>query len=328
MSKKLYSTNKWKDRSRKRQEDELGKLRERRDAKRAIRRARIRTRTRETLPYKDMVAPGVFSLLHNAEEVINFLRDVKSSSGQNHLSFDFSGITSMTSDAVAAFVATTRVLHDTKLRGNLPKDPVAREMLIQSGFFDHVKSREPLPSVTRGHISQWQSKRVEPKFAQDLIHAGTKAIFGEFRHQQATYRVLIESMTNTRNHASEAIDIQQTWWATVYADVSSNCVCYTILDMGVGIFRSLKVRGLRKLYRALGVINNAEILREILEGRIESSTGVSYRGKGLPAIYRAAQNNRIRSLVIVTNDVYANVGKGEFKLLPVPFNGTLLYWEN
>ena len=328
MSKKLYSTNEWKRRSKRRQEDELKKLRRHKSAKRTLRRERARKRNKEKRPFFTVQAPNVFSLLRDPESVISFLRKIKSLSGRYHLSFDFKGITLMTNDAVAAFIATIRGMPDTKVRGNLPADPAVAELLTQSGFFDHVHSKKSLPSVTKGRIVQKESTKVEPKFAQDLIHKGTEAIFGTSKHQQASYRVLIESMTNTHNHAGDVPDDNQTWWATVYADLQSKRVCYTILDMGVGIFRSLKVRGLRKLYRALGIANNADIIKDILEGRVESSTGIKYRGKGLPAIYRDAQNKKILSLVIITNNVYANVENGEFRLLPVPFSGTLLYWEN
>jgi len=329
MSKRLYSTIEWKERSRRRQEDQLRKLQRRKFKKRALRRTRIRRRTTEGRPYQTIVAPSIFSFVRNPEGVIAFLRKMKSLAGRNHLSFDFAGITVMTSDAVAAFIATIREIPDTKVRGNEPKDPAAAEMLVQSGFFDHVRSKEPrTTSGTKGQISQWHGKRVEPKFAQRLIQAGTKGIFGTPRHQFATYRVLIESMTNTRNHASDSPSDKQTWWATVYADPNSNCVCYTILDMGMGIFRSLKIRGVRKsLARLLGITDNAEILKDILEGRIASRTGISYRGKGLPAIYNAAQTRRIRSLVIIANNVCANVDSGVFRILPEAFGGTLLYWE-
>jgi hypothetical protein len=328
MSKKLYSTIEWKRRSKRRQEDELKKLRRHKRAKRIGRHERIRKRTSQTRSFVPLQAPRVFSLLKDPESVIEFLRKIKSVGGRNHLAFDFSGITLMTVDAVAAFIATIRAMPATQVKGNLPKEPAVAEMLTQSGFFDHLRSRKRVPTSTKGRIAQKQSTRVEPKIAQDLIHVGTQAIFGASKRQQATYRVLIESMTNTMNHAADYAEGKQTWWATVYADLESKRVCYTILDMGVGVFRSLKVRGLRKFYLALGMRNNSDILKDILQGKVESSTGIKYRGKGLPAIYRDALSKRIQSLVIITNNVYANIETGEFRLLPKAFNGMLLYWEN
>jgi hypothetical protein len=95
----------------------------------------------------------------------------------------------------------------------------------------------------------------------------------------------------------------------------------------VGIFRSVKIGTIRKLYKMVGLRNDADILREILEGTVESSTGQPYRGKGLPAIYGQSNRGSVKSLVIIANDVYGNVAKGEYRLIRNSFHGTLLYWE-
>jgi hypothetical protein len=68
-------------------------------------------------------------------------------------------------------------------------------------------------------------------------------------------------------------------------------------------------------------------LRDILEGKIESRTGIPYRGKGLPAIYKAFLSGRISKLVIIANDVYANVADGDYRKMGTELGGTLLYWE-
>ena len=328
MSKKLYSTNKWKNYLRHRQEDELRKRQRHRVKKRALQAERIKRRKHEGPKFVTVTATNVFSLVRNPEEVTAFLRQVKFLGEKSNLAFDLSGITAMTSDAVAALVATIRGMPETRVRGNVPNDFAATEMLMQSGFFDYARSVNPLPPCTRGRILQKQSKKVEPTVARDLIHIGTEANYGAPRHHFSTYRVLIESMSNTHNHAGKQHAGTKTWWATVYADKLTGRVCYTFLDVGVGIFRSIKIGAMRHLYRLAGVTSNTRILRDILEGKVESSTGVAYRGKGIPAIYRLFQEGRILSLVIIANDVYANLTTGDFRVLPTEFAGTLLYWES
>ena len=51
------------------------------------------------------------------------------------------------------------------------------------------------------------------------------------------------------------------------------------------------------------------------------------RGKGLPKIHKWSTEKRIRSLVIVSNFVYANVEAEHYRLMSHSFEGTLLYWE-
>jgi hypothetical protein len=333
MGKKLFSTRKWKEYLKQRQEYEIQK-RNRRNKRggRAGRPSLAREIAAKNARrrFHLLRAPTEFSIIQNAPGVIAFLTALEYYSQQSNVTIDLSEVTLITTDAVAALVATLKRIPGG-FRGNLPQDSLAQEILIQSGFFHHVKSVQPLPQVLQGLITQEQSKKVQPDLAAHLIHVGTARIHGSKRPCQPAYRVLIESMNNTHNHAAKEQHGEQTWWATVYADVQRKTVCYTFVDTGVGIFRSVRLKGIRKIYRGVtrlvGVKTDANILRDMLQGKIESSTGVSYRGKGLPAIYRHAEAGRIKSLVIIANGVYANVSKDEYINLDTEFRGTLLYWE-
>jgi len=117
------------------------------------------------------------------------------------------------------------------------------------------------------------------------------------------------------------------WWATVYADTGRGKICFTFVDTGVGIFRSVRIGTVRKIYDLFGGKKDADILRDMLLGKVPSSTKLSFRGKGLPYMNRLAMEKRISSLVIVANDVFANVSSETFEQLRTPFHGTLVYWE-
>ncbi|MDP8989530.1 MAG: hypothetical protein M3N41_05535, partial [Acidobacteriota bacterium] len=94
-----------------------------------------------------------------------------------------------------------------------------------------------------------------------------------------------------------------------------------------GIFKSVRFDKLRSFYKMVGFKSNADLLLDILHGKVESSTGYDYRGKGLPAIYQQFVRGGLQALVFVANDVYANIGRNEYRTLPEPFNGTVIYWE-
>ncbi len=168
---------------------------------------------------------------------------------------------------------------------------------------------------------------MEPRTSRDLIHHGRRAIHGEARRCSAAYRTLIESINNTHNHAAGDGAAEETWWATVYADPERGRVCFTFVDTGVGIFRSVNIGVWRRIYKGLGLRDDADILRDILLGNVASRTGKPFRGKGLPAIYALSKSGEIKSLVIIANDVYGNVDRGEFRVMRTSFRGTLLYWE-
>jgi hypothetical protein len=277
----------------------------------------------------------VFSIVNNAEAAIDFFATLEFYSQKYIINIDLSNVETLTTDAIAALIATLRRL-DINARGNLPNNRDAQRMLLESGFFAHVSNSQQLPEVKRGSIQQQKSKKVEPVIARDLVHFGTKSILGSSQKCTAAYSTLIECMANTRNHASgrnehkkwQAIKKRppELWWATVYADTGRKKICFTFVDTGVGIFRSVRIGTVRRIYEFVsGGSNDPEILRDMLLGKVPSSTRLSFRGKGLPYINRLAMERRISSLVIVANDVYANVNSGVFEKLHAPFHGTLSF---
>jgi hypothetical protein len=164
------------------------------------------------------------------------------------LNLDLSGVQQITTDAIAALIATVLRL-GVPVAGNLPINTDAQRMLMDSGFFEYVNSTQNLPKIKRGSIKRQKSRMVEPLVARDLVHFGTKSIFGASQKSTAAYSTLIECMANTRNHASGRSDknkpekkrIPETWWATVYADAGRGKICFTFVDTGVGIFRSVRL---------------------------------------------------------------------------------------
>jgi hypothetical protein len=332
MSKKLFSTERWKRYLKSRQ------LAQDRNAKRRRHRGKQQKRHQQPIAQRafyTLAAPSNFSIVQNSTATIAFLNNLRFYSAKYNINLDLSRVASLTTDAIAALVATTGALTraGTLINGVSPNDAVAQRILIGSGFFDHYHSQQPLPHVPHGQILREKSKKVQPDLARDLIHFGIKALTGIDGKCSAAYRVLIESMSNTHNHALSAKARRdrsqegETWWATVYADAERKRVCFTFVDVGVGIFESVRLGKIRFLYRLVGLRKDTDILRDLLQGKVESSTGYSYRGKGLPAINRLSEAGRIESLIIVANDVYANVSASEYKILPVAFRGTLLYWE-
>lgn len=284
--------------------------------------------TRQRRTFASISVPSTFSMRRNPEGTITFLRAVSFYGKGHNLNLDLSGVTEITTDAIAALIATIKPIEDRAVViGNFPADDACRETLVQSGFFSYVKAAKPLPACKKGMIARRQSKKVEPMIARDLIRLGTEGTYGSPRRCQAAYRTMIESMNNTHNHAGGKRDLRELWWLTVYAEPAQGHVSYTFLDTGVGILQSVRVGTIRRAYKLLGLTDDARILQDILEGKVESSTGIPHRGKGLPAIYRLSQEGRIKSLVIVANDVYANVDARDYRTLPQAFHGTLLYWE-
>lgn len=280
--------------------------------------------------YQSIVAPERFSFLQNPEGMNEFFSSFRAVGRTMHILLDMRGVVFITPEAIAALLAMTKDMPDTIVRGNLPDEERAKQVLLESGLFEHVKSQVPLPNRKLGKMKQLRSKRVEPQTAKELIVCGTEQAFGQCapcRATRASYATLIELMGNTHAHAAGKHEATKPWWASVYGDATRKRVCYCFLDTGVGIFRSVKLGAVKRAFRRLGFRKNAEILMDILQGRIESRTGLSYRGKGLPSIFKKYTSGDLKLLFILTNNVFADLDANDIRSLDTSFKGTLLYWE-
>jgi len=339
MSKKLISREKWKGHLSARQLAELKKYHSRNNISGAV---EVRKGSKH---YHNLYVPGRFSLRENPNEVIFFLNEIELLGKQSSLHLNFDNVQLITPEAIAALIATISkaTLASTAIRGNVPVCASCKQILEESGFFDHVKFRRSLLGVSRGRIQRRQSKKVESVVALELITTSTQQI-GK-AHSEASYRILIEGMGNTLDHAKAAAVAStifnghvgsrnralehdsETWWAMAYADSSKGCVCFVFLDTGVGIFKSVKIKKLRKLFKVLRLESDTELMRELLLGELGSRTGLAYRGKGLPAIRELNDLGEVKELTLITNRVIADISANSYKQLDYTFHGTLLYWE-
>lgn len=335
--KKIYSTNEWKALSKRRLKKELERRRTRPQRilgyKKELREEKIQEkqgRLRQRGKWETIKTPKHFSFINNAQEMIDFLTLLRRTAKEGkNLNIDMSEIESLTSDAITVYLSKIRddrFLSHMQLRGNEPKDPGLRERWRQSGFYKHVYSTQRIRPDNMGRIQKRKSDKVEPETAKELIFFATNVLYGAPRKLFGVYRTLIECMNNTRNHASKDKDFES-WWATVYCDEGAKKACFSFVDNGIGIFRSVRIRGFLRNLASLVYKTHADFMRDILRGQVGSRTGLPYRGKGLPSIYEVLQRGDIDNLIIITNDVYADVAQDRFETLARPFRGTFLYWE-
>lgn len=153
-------------------------------------------------------------------------------------------------------------------------------------------------------------------------------LYGQDQQHQDLYRILIELMANTHNHAKGQREHAEQWWTSAYCP-NRNRTCFTFVDNGVGIFRSVgeTMTGLKKFAQRLGIKDNLDFLSNLLRGQLRSSTGLENRGKGIPMIYELSMKEKVENLTVITNDVFAKVGTNDLRSLKTEFVGTLWYWE-
>jgi hypothetical protein len=339
--KKLYSQSKQRKFARKKQIKALEKIRHRKKvikvlniAKRAYQKL-SRTQRRGFQPYrkrKVLSAPDNFSFINNTEKLIIFFNEMeKIFNSKCDVFVDFSNIKYLTPDSLVVFISKIKdrqFNNGMNCSGNEPEDKELRQKFVQSGFYDIVISRSLNRQQPTGSFRQKKSKSVEAEMADDLITFVTMKLYKEYRKCGGVTNALLESMGNTRGHAAAGRKNHfETWWVAAQCDIKEKKAYYSFVDNGVGIFKSKQPSVLQQTLNILRIKSNAELLMKMLRRQIPSSTGIAYRGRGLPSIFKSMKRGDIANLIIISNDVYANVAQDDYRRLSPPFNGTFLYWE-
>lgn len=280
-----------------------------------------------------ITAPADFSIIKNPEAMISFMEIMRQElrKGKN-IHIEMKDIKGISCEAIAYLlcnISDPKFCNGKSCTGSTPSDAKIADIIKKSGFYTHVKSVNKADTDEYEKIFKRTGKKVELKFIEKIINFSTVLVYGQKTKVGGIYRTLVECMANTRDHASDAGKQHVPWWTTVYFNEQDKRACFTFLDNGIGIFKSIRLKKFVHIFtKTFGANPNKRVLREILEGTLPSSTGIPYRGKGLPSIYRAFKRGQISRLIIISNDVYANLETGLFLELKNQFRGTLLYWED
>lgn len=227
-------------------------------------------------------APVALSLVEEPRLSVSFFRNLQSHAKHRDVFVDLSEVKTITPDAIALLLANVRQLGERGLwvSGNYPNEPAAVETIRESGFNDYLKTSMPPSDTRRGAIVRQDllqhSKQADGEYARKLIDFAEKDGADRLRLKIA-YAHLVECMGNTHQHAGQRPG-EQTWWASVFRDTRRQRDCFTFIDMGVGIFNSAELSFRLRVYKLSG-FRRQQILQELLEGKIPSSSGKSYRGR-------------------------------------------------
>jgi hypothetical protein len=147
-------------------------------------------------------------------------------------------------------------------------------------------------------------------------------------NRKGIYMMLLELMANTRQHAVPEKPEAKRWWTLLFRDDRSKKAQFVFLDTGVGILDSVRTKFEKFVAKLPFIDNQPRILQEIMKGSFRTRTGLSYRGKGLPAIRQyLADREHFANLKIITNNVMADVSADSYLALTSRFPGTLFFWE-
>jgi hypothetical protein len=291
--------------------------------------------------YKIIKAPQNFSMTKNTEETLKFIGKLERCYEKKQKTFiDLFEVNNIASGAIVVLLSILIKFKTSKIgfNGNFPKNPKAKSNLTASGFLDHLFLKNIPQSDTYAFekdICTHADREVDSSLSAKLIGKASKFIWGEERACRGVQRIFVELMQNTYNHASRK-EGEQYWWASVKNSIDDNKVRFSFIDYGVGIFDSLahkkpggKFSKIANILIGLVASNkNDELLKKLVEGEIHKIAQISYyRGKGLPGIWNACNNNAVSNLMIISNDALADFSRKNFVKLDNKLSGTFVYWE-
>lgn len=293
--------------------------------------------------YLKVSAPENFSLIENPDNVIQFINKLNNAyEDRKKVFIVLKDIKKMQYDALVVLLSIMVQFKAKRIafNGDFPKDYIARTKLEESGFFKYLyksfkeEERYYLTKKDLIHTHAW--KNVDSKLSASLIKEAANHIWENEYRCPGAQRTLIELMQNTNNHANISEEGVKHWWLSITPFKSEKKVSFSFLDFGVGVFKSLNNKTPEnkffgwadKLLKRFTIGNNVELLKLILSGDFHQTvTGKHFRGKGLPGIMETYRRKQITNLHIITNNVYANISKNDFKIIKHSFTGTFIYWE-
>jgi hypothetical protein len=106
-----------------------------------------------------------------------------------------------------------------------------------------------------------------------------------------------------------------------------NKVKFCFVDNGRGILKTLRKKFPDKIATLIGGNLGNSIIKRAFEGEFGSRTKLSNRGRGLKAIKKGFELGYIKSLKVITNNVFYDFENGAVEELKEDFDGTFYFWE-
>ena len=274
------------------------------------------------------VPPRVFSLRDNTEPVLKFISELKSYKNiKKDIFINLSRVEKITNGSIAMLLSIIQELSSKGiiLRGRKPKAKIPKKIIEKSGFFNYVIGaidEENIQSldtiITKG------MDVVDQESTAEIVLQSMVTVSGENLRNQPIQGMLIELMANSVNHAYPETK-KKKWVLSVNHDTENKKASFAFVDNGFGIIETLNLNIKQSFKKVFS--GNIDLLTTAFEGRIGSRTGLNYRGKGLPSIYRKYKQNYFKEFVVITNNVFLDFEKGNSVILKNSFYGTFFYWE-
>lgn len=290
--------------------------------------------------YSRRNAPENFSIIGNHEQVINFCNNLRDDYRRRRKVFvNLERVNKVTNESLGLLVSNMMLFQQQKIdfNGNFPIDERSKAIVIKSGFLEQLyKGKRNSVNNVGSSIYTHAAATSNAEVVGAIIESCSRFLWQESYYYDGVYNAIVELMLNTFEHANE-IEGKQKWWLTVTKDEENSKCTFSFLDYGRGIITTLQDAQHKhhstivdKILSKFGSFTNRDaiLLQEVLEGALVISEKDSAQyGNGLHSIYRDMVDNLLDNVIIITNNVYADLKNGLYQTMKVRFNGTFISME-
>lgn len=292
----------------------------------------------------NLKAPKVFCIKENNEDSMEFFSlvfdTIKKCQKGEALFFDLSDIEIVEPGAIMYLIAvinnTRRIqMLNIKCSGNMPNDVQAKAQFERVGFYNYVNAlKKTVETKDSERIRILHGKESNVEITSSICDfVNEKCGSSNLLLTKRLYPMLVELMTNVKQHAyhKDMGTMNPNWY--VYVENHSRYLEFVFLDTGKGIPTTVRKNWAEKLIGAIGLDKaDTAYISAALRGKFRSETKEGHRGKGLPEIFNASINpdSRIKELVIVSGGGLCKVERaGNIKEQNTVKNieGTLFSWK-
>lgn len=282
-------------------------------------------------PFESFVpihAPEIFTLQHPyCIKTIEFINQIKLvGSSKRKINIRLNTVIEIGDGAISMMLSVINELvrEGVAVVGNKPIDGAVKSKLERSGFFKYARtSIDPLNNDIKNTILTTGDRGTSHQKIAHEVRKSVTTIWSKEARCPELFGGIVEMIRNSCDHAFPEVE-QIVWHLGMTHYDQSNTVHFSFVDNGQGVLPSFKSRFVNKFSTFFK--DDIDLLKSAFENGIESRTGLKWRGKGLPTIYDLFKEGIICNLVVITNDVYLDFGKGFFVNLPAHFSGTYYYW--
>lgn len=290
----------------------------------------------------NLIAPEQFSILTNRGAVIEYLQKViKNIQTRTYSIMNMHDIktTDLATIAIVISMMMDRRNQEAKMRKyiNVHIPPANSEsgVLFRKAQFHQTVTGQGIADHT--FFLSRRSTQVNTGYVGDVL-SYAKNFLGDGSVEHLA-PIMVEIMQNTNNHANpdNAVDISNIpWFLAVLEDNDTATMAFSVVDLGIGIFESLKLKNLADTSNQfddaivdLYENSQSKFLRTNIPKGVASSTGLSYRGQGLQTVYTLANKGNYDTFKVVTNRALVNMLDTSRNVADSTdsFGGTVYYWE-